>query len=63
MLSLMKSQMVLLKESFTAFVTGMLPNITASTTVTPVMLGQSMLLRKTFATVRAHVRLWFLQWS
>jgi hypothetical protein len=39
MLPLMQSQMVLLKESFTTFVTSMLPNITATTTVPPIMLG------------------------
>jgi hypothetical protein len=59
MLSLMQSEMILLKESFTAFLTSMLPDVTAAATVPPVMLRQSVLLRETFSTVRAHVRLWF----
>jgi len=62
MLPLMQSQMVPLKKSFTAFVTNMLPYITATAIVSPVMLGQAMLLGKTFATVRTYMRFWFWLW-
>jgi hypothetical protein len=51
--------MVLLKESFTTFVTDMVPDVTAATAVPPVVLRQSVLLGETFATVGAHVRFRF----